>query len=293
MTMIISDKGEQMGIKVSELFRTFQGEVSIGIPSIFLRVFGCNFQCAGFGMPQGEKSQERFLIHPDNFKSLKELPILHTGCDTFYSWDSRFKHFSPMMQIKDIVDEMSRLLPNGKFNQEHLVITGGEPLLGWQKQYPELLKEIQNREMNLRHLTFETNGTQTITSELRWGLNFMYNLTGNFETIFSCSPKLPCSGEPWDKAINPEIVMSYTTIPGSQVYLKFVVATEEDVADAKKAIKEYEEAGFTGKIYLMPIGGTEEGYYMNNKKVAELALKNGYCYSPRLQVDLWGNAMGT
>ena len=51
-----------MKLKISELFYSIQGEGRyMGVPSVFLRTFGCNFQCAGFGMRKGEK---RLLIVP-------------------------------------------------------------------------------------------------------------------------------------------------------------------------------------------------------------------------------------
>jgi len=47
-------------LKVSELFYSIQGEGRyMGVPSVFLRTLGCNFTCDGFGMPKGEKSNER------------------------------------------------------------------------------------------------------------------------------------------------------------------------------------------------------------------------------------------
>ncbi len=46
-------------IKIAELFYSIQGEGRyMGVPSVFLRTFGCNFKCAGFGMPKGELSSE-------------------------------------------------------------------------------------------------------------------------------------------------------------------------------------------------------------------------------------------
>jgi hypothetical protein len=43
----------------------------------------------------------------------------------------------------------------------------------------------------------------------------------------------------------------------------------------------------------MPVGGVESVYQMNNRRVAELAMKNGLRYSDRLQVNLWKNDWGT
>jgi hypothetical protein len=75
--------------------------------------------------------------------------------------------------------------------------------------------------------------------------------------------------------------------------LKFVIATEQDFADAECAIAAYRTAGFKGHVYLMPVGGVESVYAMNNKNVAVLAMKNGLRYSDRLQVPLFKNEWGT
>jgi len=280
-----------MSIKISEIFCACQGEgIYVGVPSIFIRTFGCNFTCSGFGMPRNEKSVERFSVDPKQYTNFKQLPLVRTGCDSYPSWDTRFKHLSPLLEVSAIVDRIEELLPNKVFNQDcHLILTGGEPLLGWQKQYPELLSEINHRQLKLTELTFETNGTQLISSELKQSLTDLH-FSFNLQTTFSVSAKLPVSGEPWEHAIKPNIVMDYTKIPGSQTYLKFVVATDEDLNDVNKAVAEYRSVGFTGPVYLMPVGGTEESYFKNGQQVAELALKYGYRYSPRLQVDLWKNA---
>ena len=75
--------------------------------------------------------------------------------------------------------------------------------------------------------------------------------------------------------------------------MKFVIATEQDFADAERAIEEYRAAGFKGHVYLMPVGGVETVYAMNNRNVALLAMKHGLRYSDRLQVPLFKNEWGT
>jgi 7-carboxy-7-deazaguanine synthase len=108
---------------------------------------------------------------------------------------------------------------------------------------------------------------------------------------FSVSAKLPCSGESWEDTIFPEVVCEYEEV--GITYLKFVIATEHDFADAQRAIEEYRKAGFTGQVYLMPVGGVESVYSLNNRRVADLAMKHGLRYSDRLQVPLFKNAWGT
>jgi organic radical activating enzyme len=183
------------------------------------------------------------------------------------------------------------MLPQKEWQDEHLVITGGEPLLGWQKCYPDLLDHPKMS--GLKEITFETNGTMRLTSAfkeylLKWS---MPDIDVQREITFSVSAKLPCSGEPWDDAIKPEVVCDYENY--GTAYLKFVIATEQDFADAECAIAAYRKAGFKGHIYLMPVGGVESVYAMNNKNVALLAMKHGLRYSDRLQVPLFKNEWGT
>jgi 7-carboxy-7-deazaguanine synthase len=275
-------------IKIAELFYSIQGEGKyMGVPSVFLRTFGCNFSCRGFGMPRGELSNEATDVNPDLYKEYKMLPLVSTGCDSYASWDPRFKHLSPLLSTDAIADAIVDTLPHKEWRDEHLVITGGEPLLGWQKQYPDLLDHPKMR--GLKEITFETNGTQKLSPKFKEYLQGWYNMSR--EITFSVSAKLPCSGEKWEDAICPEIVCEYEDI--GTAYLKFVIATEQDFADAECAIAAYRSAGFQGHVYLMPVGGVESVYAMNNRNVAVLAMKNGLRYSDRLQVPLFKNEWGT
>ena len=284
-------------IKIAELFYSIQGEGRyMGVPSVFLRTFGCNFKCAGFGMPRGEMSHEatdiaatHTMITP--FTKYEDLPLVSTGCDSYASWHPDFKELSPMMESDGIVDRIMEIIPHGEWKDEHLVITGGEPLLGWQRAYPDLLSH--SKMVGLKEITFETNGTQKLTPEFKESL-IKWKITNhqlNREITFSVSAKLPCSGESWEEAILPEVICEYEQV--GTAYLKFVITTEQDFADAKRATEEYRKAGFRGHVYLMPVGGVESVYAMNNKNVALLAMKNGLRYSDRLQVPLFKNEWGT
>ena len=286
-----------MKIKVSEIFYSAQGEGRfIGVPSVFLRTFGCNFTCAGFGCAPGEKSMEAEDVAKNVhlYKDFNSLPLVNTGCDSYASWHPAFKELSPNYDTKDLVDRMLALTPNNKWTQDngndvHLVITGGEPLLGWQRTYEELLSHDGMKD--LRNLTFETNGTQTLQPKfidflLEWAER---NWEDN-EITFSVSPKLSASGEKWEDAIRPEIVRMYQDY--GTVYLKFVVDSEAHFNEVDRAVKEYRAVGFSGKVYVMPQGGVVTPYAENRVRVADWALARGYNYSPRLHVDLWGNGWG-
>jgi 7-carboxy-7-deazaguanine synthase len=66
----------------------------------------------------------------------------------------------------------------------------------------------------------------------------------------------------------------------------------EDVMEVKEVVDQYRNAGYMGPVYLMPLGGTTQGYDVNKFNVANIALEHGWNYSPRLHVDLWGNGWG-
>ena len=279
-------------IKIAELFYSIQGEGRyMGVPSVFLRTFGCNFKCAGFGMPRGEVSKEvddiAEVVHM--FDKYEDLPLVSTGCDSYASWDPRFKNLSPVLESDAIVDRIMQILPYGRWEDEHLVITGGEPLLGWQRAYPDLLNHPKMA--GLKEITFETNGTQKLDPKFKHYLIDWAFGSDEREVTFSVSAKLSCSGEQPSEAIRPDIVCEYQE--AGHVYLKLVVATEEDAEEALEAVDIYRAEGFTGNVYLMPVGGVETVYALNNRRVAELAMKHGLRYSDRLQVPLFKNEWGT
>jgi len=200
---------------------------------------------------------------------------------------------SPTMATEDLVANMLLLTPNNHWaqnngNDVHLVITGGEPLLGWQRAYGELLSHPNMAD--LKNITFETNGTQELHTDFKQYLIRWAQEVPGREVTFSVSAKLSASGELWEDAICPEIVANYQTY--GSTYLKFVVETEGHVNEAVRAVDAFREGGFTGVVYLMPQGGVVDPYESNKLNIANICCKRGFNYSPRLHVDLWGNGWG-
>ena len=288
-------------ITYTEIFYSVQGEGRwAGVPSVFFRTYGCNFRCRKFGRKddfEGHNPEVVEIIRNlDQYDRFEDLPLVTSGCDTYASIYPEFKRFNRQDDVPEIVAQMHDMIPSGRWDHGgddtiHLVITGGEPLLGYQRRYPELIELC--RERGLRDITFETNGSQWLYPEVKDYLfeEFTRNGRDYDRVTFSVSPKLPCSGERWEDAINPTIVKSYEMI--GMTYLKFVVATQEDVAHAQRAVDEFRHAGFGGPVYLMPVGGVPQVYNLNTQEVAGLAMRHGWRYSPRLQVDIWRNAWGT
>jgi len=267
------------------------------VPSVFLRTYGCNFTCSGFGCKPGEKStgadEVAEMVHM--YPTFTDLPLVETGCDSYASWHPAYKHLSPSQTTEELVERMLALTPNNRWlqnngNDVHLVITGGEPLLGWQRAYAELLSHP--RMQDIRNITFETNGTQQLHEDFRkflkiWQLD---GIGGPREVTFSVSAKLSASGESWDDAICPEIIADYQEV--GHTYLKFVVETEDHVNESVRAVDAFRAGGFRGIVYLMPQGGVVDPYESNKLNIANICCERGFNYSPRLHVDLWGNGWG-
>ena len=285
-----------MKIKVSEIFYSLQGEGRfVGVPSVFLRTYGCIFTCSGFGCKPGEKSTgaDEVAKKVELYKTFTDLPLVETGCDSYASWHPAYKHLSPTLTVEELVERMLALTPNNMWaqnngNDVHLVITGGEPLLGWQRAYAELLSHP--RMADLKNITFETNGTQELHEDFRDYLIDWASDKAGREVTFSVSAKLSASGEIWEDAIKPKIVNIYQTY--GHTYLKFVVETEDHVNEAVRAVDAFRHDGFKGVVYLMPQGGVVDPYESNKLNIANICVEHGFNYSPRLHVDLWGNGWG-
>jgi len=306
-------------LRYSEMFYSLQGEGRyVGVPSVFLRLFGCNFECRGFGQDR-DKSKwlpEAQMPHNTDYpdvKSIVDLPVPQLGCDSSFSWGKKWGHLAKHEDIDTIVKKMNETVNwygqkermegdiSAALKQDdavHLVITGGEPLLkGFQQGVFELMA---HPDLLTRYVTIETNGTQIFSPyDYFAGHNYMFpdhhrkfGVNKNAGITWSVSPKLSNSGESWSEAIRPEALASYNAWPYSYLYLKFVIRDEYDLVEVEQAISEYDKAGVNiCAVYLMPEGAVD--HQMEELKIAKIALKHGYKYSPRLHLNLFGNEWGT
>ena len=114
------------------------------------------------------------------------------------------------------------------------------------------------------HLKQTLHNLYTTTS-----LTISQTMTGS-QVTWSCSPKLSVSGESWKDAIKPDVAHEYSRVDGSDIYLKFVVATKNDFEEVTEAVEEYRKAGVNCPVYSMSFGGRSEEYNPNVKEVPSM-----------------------
>jgi len=291
----------------SEIFYSIQGEGHYtGVPTAWIRFFLCNLQCDGFGQLNPtdpstyELPYETFDV--STVKRVEDLPVWNKGCDSSYTWAKKYKHLMGQATPSELADKVINILkndsnPNGLFlhpvsgQHQHLCITGGEPLMPQSQQaFVGLYRELEKRDNLPDSITFETNGTQTLTAE------FADLISSPIETeiFFSVSPKLwTVSGEKREKAIRPEVVADYVThSPNGQ--LKFVLGDkDEQWAEMEEVLKLFRDAGVHYPVWIMPVGAREEEQAATAGEVARRAFQRGYNVAARVHVHLFGNLIGT
>jgi 7-carboxy-7-deazaguanine synthase len=311
----------------SEIFYSIQGEGKYtGVPTAWLRFFLCNLQCNGFGQKDPTDESTYVLPYKDfdtqSVNRIEDLPVWQYGCDSSYSWASKFKHLQYRKTAAEICDQIQQEMtnewnPTGTFHhpkshvEQHMCFTGGEPLMPHgQAAVVDIMREFSQRPggameggfikgNNLpESITFETNGTQGLRPEF---VEFFDN-PGLYpgELFFSVSPKLwTVAGEKRSKAIKPDVVKEYYRISKGRGQLKFVIgAGQEQWDELDEVVDLFRQAGVYYPIHIMPTGATEEGQagelegHSNAGKVADMALARGYHVSARVHVYLYGNIIG-
>ena len=66
-----------MKLRYSEAFYSVQGEGRfVGVPSVFLRTFGCNFRCMNFGHSRGSYVRKEGVKYNPEVKQLLDDGVL-------------------------------------------------------------------------------------------------------------------------------------------------------------------------------------------------------------------------
>lgn len=297
-----------MKIRVSELFYSFQGEAQYaGKPSAWIRFFGCNLECNGFGQEDPTNPATYVLPYQTfdvaSIKRVEDLPVWHYGCDSSYSWSAKYKHLVHDYQAEDIADKLMDMMkhptnPEGLWAHPitgmdtQLCFTGGEPMM-WQKAMVAVVDEFRKRNNLPKLVTIETNATQKIQPFTQEMIDY-----SGIDFHFAMSPKLfTVSGE--KDVVKPDIIASYIRAGYSHV-IKFVVnGTKEcweEVDEAVAKIKEYTFKNYSTKnveFWVMPVGATKD--QQEEEQVADIsieAMKRGFNVATRNHCYVFGNVIG-
>lgn len=290
--------------RISEIFYSFQGEaVMAGKPSVWIRFFGCNLECSGFGQEHPTKPETHILPYKDFdvklVSKLEELPVWDYGCDSSYSWSNKYKHLAKDLTVEEICDIVIDLMkhptnPDGLFihpiteQDTQLCFTGGEPMLN-QKAMIDILNEFKKRDNEPLTITVETNGTQKLSSELADAINDN-ELWRFWNWHWAISPKLyHTSGE--KNKFKPNIIEDYNIIADVSLCLKFVCnGSQESWNEIEENLKKLQ---CDYDIWIMPVGATKE--QQESDQVAEIAIeamKRGYNVATRNHCYVFGNSIG-
>ena len=225
-------------MQVNEIFKSIQGEgPNFGKPAIFLRTAQCNLKC--------------------------------TWCDTKYTWDWENYDFSKEVNEMTIGEIKESILGLGI---NHLVITGGDPLLQ-QDDLADLLSFLKPD----FYVEIETNCT-ILPNKMLTDLVDQWNV----------SPKTENSGNPLELYEDSECYYFFAN--QENCFFKYVVENETDIPEIKKFVAKYNIP--ETRVQLMTQASTKEEVRSREKSISELAKQHNFVFSPRLHVALWGSQRG-
>ena len=157
-----------------------------------------------------------------------------------------------------------------------VVITGGEPMLHHKEVlFYEFVCELLARGYAVH---FETNGTILVDFE---------KFPAYKSCVFAISPKLSNSAEPRERRLNLAALRSLRQNAKDSFY-KFVISPEFDAQPEIAKIL----AACGGEVYCMPRGADRRELESGAQFCVDFCLKNGYNYSDRLHIRIWGEKDG-
>lgn len=259
------------GIAIAEQFYSVQGEGPFaGVPAIFLRLAGCNLSC-GWSEDLGD-------YEPGDEPTAEDATWV---CDTIDVW----REANETVGAKDLAQSWdARGWLDALEDGAHIVLTGGEPTLPkHQESMAEFFDVLEERMGWEPFIEVETNGTQMLDPEFESHIDH-----------FNVSLKLQNSGMDVQRrlvvdAIDQYVGMREPSEPRSAIF-KFVVSGEADVGEVKAIVNELDIQD--SQVSLMPAGQTRDDLQTTYPVVAEACKEERWRFSPRLQVNTWGEVTG-
>jgi 7-carboxy-7-deazaguanine synthase len=217
---------------------------------------------------QGEGS---LLGVPSVFIRTSGCNLRCTWCDTPYaSWNPEGNDFS----TGQLVAQASH------FGARHAVVTGGEPMIA-----PEITALTAALKAAGFHITVETAGTVAtpVTCDLMSISPKLANSTPhNRENGFWVLQHERLRYQP---SVLRQLMGNY---PAYQ--LKFVVASPSDLKEVRNICRDLHADH--QHVILMPEGTSRHQIAERSLWLVDLCKDEGYRFSPRLHIDLWGDRRG-
>ena len=205
--------------------------------------------------------------------------IRTSGCNLRCVWcDTPYTSWKPEGEERSVTEIMAAV---AKHPAKHVVVTGGEPLLA-----PEIEKLTKRLKRNNYHITIETAATifKPVACDL-----------------MSMSPKLSNS-TPWKREkgkfarmhegrrLNFPVMQQF--VDRYDYQLKFVAEKTTDVSEIEAILTKVKNVD-RGRVLIMAQGRTKKELRERAPWIVELCKQRGFSYTPRLQIEFWGNRRGT
>ncbi len=257
-------KVSESTLLVSEIFHSFQGEgKNIGVPSVFLRLAVCNLHCWYCDTKYTWLYNEKLLETVQT--ETRKLSISEVKPD--------LKIYDPKDEIFHLsITEAEKILSSYKC--DHIVITGGEPLIQ-QAALAPLLDHMRASSPKF-FVEIETNGTITPSDMMK-----------KLVTQWNVSPKLESSGNSRYASEKSKCIDSFKFLNS---YFKFVIQDERDIDDTEKFVKKFELP--KERVLLMPEATEVSVLEKRGSTLANYCEARGYSFSSRLHIATYGNVRG-
>jgi len=193
-----------------------------------------------------------------------------SGCNLRCSWcDTPYTSWQPegqQLSLDQILEQVAG------YRARHAVVTGGEPMIA-----PEIVPLTERLRARGLHVTIETAGTVFAPVAC---------------DLMSISPKLANSTPAGSWAaqherlrFQPDVLCRLMETYDYQ--LKFVVAQQDDLDEIQRILDQLPSD--PAKVILMPEGTDPAVLRERGAWLAEIAKREGFRFSPRLHIELWGN----
>ena len=207
---------------------------------------------------------------PSIFLRLATCNLSCSWCDTKYTWDWHSYDYKSEVVELPIRQIEERILG---YKLPHLIITGGEPLL----QREVLARLVRSLKGEGFFFEVETNGTILPGPGLEQCID-----------QWNVSPKLATSGNFAQRREIAEALEYYGEL--GNAFFKFVITESSDLEEVIRLVEKYKMS--RERVLLMPEGRTRQALQDRGQWVSTLCIQEGFRFSPRLHILLWGDKRG-